>query len=99
MTGRTSAAALGIRRSALPAWHTLTAALAGAAVPCTGDPEAWWADDPGDRATAARACRRCPVLAECGAFATANHEGAGVWAGLDRAPTAGRPAQPKEQTA
>ncbi len=99
MTAQTATARLGIRPSALPAWRRLQEALDGAAVPCTGDPDAWWSEDPDVRAYAARACIDCVAIERCGRFAEANRETAGVWAGVDRTPTAGRPAQRKERSA
>ncbi len=88
-----------IRKTALPAWNALQAALEDTAPPCTADPPSWFADDPEVRAEAARACRRCPVIAECAAFAAANKETFGVWAGQDRTGRVGRPVTRKEVSA
>ena len=88
----------GVRAAALPAWEALRTALFSTdePVPCRNDPDAWFSDDPDVREYAAAHCWSCPVLAECGRFATANQETAGVWAGMDRTRSAGRPARPKE---
>lgn len=88
-----------IRKAALPAWKALQAALEDTVPPCTADPPSWFDDDPEVRAEAARACRRCPVITECAAFATANREPFGVWGGVDRTQPVGRPTKPKEKTA
>ncbi|MBN9610998.1 MAG: hypothetical protein BGO26_16680 [Actinobacteria bacterium 69-20] len=77
---------IAIRADAMDAWTELQRALTDAGpVPCLADPAAWTSDAAEVRAYAARACRRCPVLAECATFAEANREPFGVWAGLDRA--------------
>lgn len=44
------------------------------------DPDAWFPDKGGDVGPAKRICARCPVVAECLAFAL-EHEEAGVWGG------------------
>ena len=76
----------GVRPSASAAWAALDLALAGVDPPCKGEPE-WCSDDPGDREAAAHLCQPCPVLALCGAYATANQESFGVWGGRDRTTT------------
>jgi hypothetical protein len=45
--------------------------------------ELWLSESEAERAHAARLCIGCPVLAECGAAATANGERWGVWGGKD----------------
>jgi len=91
----------GIRPSAAADWLRLHQALADAdrPAPCTSLPDVWWSDDPELLEQAANLCGRCPVLAECDAFATANKETAGVWGGRSRVPTRGRPAAPSKETA
>ena len=92
---------IAIRSAAVPAWAALQAALRAAGpVPCTADPDAWTSDDAEVRAYAARACRGCPVLEACRAFAAANQEAHGVWAGVDRGDRAAvRSLNRKERTA
>lgn len=89
-------AGLGIRPSAVADWHRLHQALADAdrPAPCSSLPDAWWSDDDEMAELAVNLCRRCPVLAQCDAFATANGESSGIWAGVDRTPRRGRPAAP-----
>lgn len=77
---------LAIREAALPAWHALQAAIAERGPTPCADRDEWTSDDPRVRAYAAGHCARCPVLAECAAFADANHETRNVWAGTDRTP-------------
>jgi hypothetical protein len=50
----------------------------------------WLSDAPTERALAVRACRGCPVLAECGEAARLNQETHGVWGGRDFSRTPGR---------
>jgi hypothetical protein len=53
--------------------------------PCAAHPDAWYADDPDDRAHAARLCQPCPIRDVC---ATAGQQEVhGVWGGVDRTPT------------
>ncbi len=90
----------GIRSAALPSWHRLHLALADAAgpPPCSSLPDAWWSDDDEMAELAVNLCGRCPVLTECGQFATDNRESSGgIWAGKDRTPTRGRPAAPSRE--
>jgi hypothetical protein len=50
------------------------------------DPEIshWWlSEDAGQRREAAKWCRSCPVLVECGEAASARQEKFGVYAGID----------------
>ncbi len=65
-------------------------------VPCTRDPEAWFAPDTPTQALAAAECPPCPVLDECGTYARTARERHGVWAGVDRQAPADDPddAQP-----
>lgn len=44
------------------------------------DPDAWFPDKGGNVWAAKRICARCPVLAECLAYAVEHHE-LGVWGG------------------
>lgn len=64
-------------------------------VPCRQDGGALWLSESAEeRAEAARACieRHCPVLDECRAASQATRERFGVWAGVDRTPSAKRAA-------
>lgn len=67
---------------------TDTAIRAGLTLPCTGvrggDP--WLSDDENQRAEAATACRSCPVLDECRAYAQAHRTTFGVYGGRDFTP-------------
>jgi hypothetical protein len=72
------------------AGEQLTAALINAAAqglrtPCS-EPDThhyWLSEDPAERKKAARWCRGCPVLHDCGAAAAARREAFGVWGGRD----------------
>ncbi|WP_395659145.1 WhiB family transcriptional regulator [Nocardioides sp.] len=55
-------------------------------MPCLSDPQSFTADKAKDRATAVRACRRCPAIEQCGRFADLNRERFYVWGGRDRGP-------------
>lgn len=92
----------GVRESAVGAWQRLQLALLDIhqPVPCQSAPEVWTSDDPEQRAIASRVCSDCAVMVLCDQFARINRETANVWAGIDRTPKRGRPAnQPKERTA
>ena len=99
MTGRVTVE-LGIATAAAGTFRSLAAALGrlDQPTPCYADPETWTSPgvDPEAAALAEQLCRRCPVLAECGQFADANHERSGIWAGRNRTPRPGRPAGRKE---
>ena len=56
----------------------------GTLPPCADRSGAWTSDDRDERALAARLCRPCPILTECGAAADSTKERFGVWAGVDR---------------
>ena len=56
----------------------------GSRPPCADGSGAWTSDDHDERALAARLCRPCPILTECGAAADSTKERFGVWAGVDR---------------
>ncbi len=64
---------------------TDTAIRAGLTLPCLaghpGDP--WLAEDENQRADAVRACRVCPVIAECLGYAQAHPTTFGVYGGRD----------------
>lgn len=66
----------------LEALHAAITAATGP-VPCqsSDNPLAWISDDPDEAAAAARACRSCPVLEECGSYLRDHKEPAGVWGG------------------
>lgn len=93
--------AFGIRPAAAPAWLDLQHALLAlpSPTPCAADPDAWCDPRPEDVDYTANLCRRCPVLALCDRFATANRERSGIWAGSGRAPRLGRPAAPSKESA
>ena len=44
----------------------------------------WLSEEAHERAVAARLCRGCPALTECGEAAEARRERFGVWGGRDR---------------
>lgn len=94
---------LGIRPAALPALRALLAAIGESGpTPCMANPDAWTGDvEPDMTEAAVELCVGwCPVLTQCGNFATANRETAGIWAGKDRTPRSGRPAaEQKARTA
>lgn len=46
------------------------------------DPDAFFPEKGGSTAAAKRVCGRCPVIAECLAYALARNERFGVWGGL-----------------
>lgn len=53
----------------------------GSVLPCSQDPDLWFADTPTELERAKRLCSTCPVLQECLAGALARHEPWGVWGG------------------
>lgn len=75
--------------AALPHWHELADALATIGpAPCEGDvlpPDAWWSADVDELDLAVAACRLCPVVPECLAYAIAADERYGLWGGLTAA--------------
>ena len=91
----------GIRAAAVRSWLSLHSALMDlpSPTPCAADPDSFTDPRPEDVDYTAGLCDACPVLAECNAFATANKETAGIWAGRSRVPTRGRPAAPSKETA
>lgn len=65
----------------------LNEAVERTGAPCRGRTD--WTDDDRDvRAEAAVACQRCAVLARCADYVAAAGEDFGVWAGVDRTPSA-----------
>jgi WhiB family transcriptional regulator, redox-sensing transcriptional regulator len=50
-------------------------------LPCTGDPELFFAESPDDVETAKALCRECPARAACLAGALKRREPWGVWGG------------------
>jgi hypothetical protein len=48
------------------------------------DPDAWFPEDSAEAAVAQHICDRCPVRAECEAYAIARGERFGVWGGKVR---------------
>lgn len=70
--------------------HQVTQLLdAGGTTPCIREPAPFTSDSTIERTEAAIACRVCPVLLECAAFAWANDERRFVWAGVDMSPRRG----------
>ena len=53
----------------------------GPDLPCTGDPELFFAESPDDVDAAKASCRECPARAACLAGALERREPWGVWAG------------------
>lgn len=75
---------LRVKPAAVPAWTELQAALQRSGpTRCMGRDE-WTSDDSDVRSWAAGHCSGCAVFDECTAFAAANREVHGVWAGVDR---------------
>ncbi|MEP7021215.1 MAG: WhiB family transcriptional regulator [Pseudonocardiales bacterium] len=70
--------------AAMKAWRALTEALVDSPPPCAADPEAWFPTDDLGVDLAAYHCGRCRAAAECGAYADAAGERAGVWGGRSR---------------
>ncbi|MGY1692951.1 WhiB family transcriptional regulator [Geodermatophilus sp. SYSU D01105] len=67
-------------------WLALTRALerAGTVACQTGDPSPWWPERgraARQHETALAACRRCPAVAPCLAYALAADERFGIWGG------------------
>jgi len=93
--------AFGIRAAAVPSWLALHGALMDlpSPTPCAADPDSFTDPRPEDVDYITGLCTGCPVLELCDAFATANKETAGIWAGRSRVPTRGRPAAPSKETA
>lgn len=58
-----------------------TVATRGPDLPCTDDPELFFAESPDDVETAKALCRECPVRAACLAGALKRREPWGVWGG------------------
>lgn len=77
---------MGIDPAAMPAWTTLQGALLNAPnTPCNSPNRAdWTSGGPRAKQRAAEACRACPVLAECRAYAEAANERGAVWGGIAR---------------
>ena len=59
----------------------LPVASLGPDLPCTADPELFFAESPDDVETAKALCRECPVRAACLAGALKRREPWGVWGG------------------
>ena len=71
--------ASGRRRPTLPAARTV--ASLGPHLPCTDDPELFFAESPDDVEMAKALCRGCPARATCLAGASERREPWGVWGG------------------
>ena len=56
-------------------------AAVGGYIPCTSDPDLWFADEPADIERAKVLCHRCPIRRECLAGAIERAEPWGVWGG------------------
>ncbi|WP_046318674.1 WhiB family transcriptional regulator [Mycobacterium sp. UM_Kg1] len=61
-------------------------------LPCTGDPDLWFAENPADLERAKGRCAGCPIRQQCLAAALQRGEPWGVWGGeiLDRGNVVGR---------
>jgi WhiB family transcriptional regulator, redox-sensing transcriptional regulator len=59
----------------------LPAASVGSDLPCTDDPELFFAESPDDVESAKALCRECPARAACLAGALKRREPWGVWGG------------------
>lgn len=55
----------------------------GQVVPCVGS-SAWISDHPRLQSEATRKCLDCPLIQQCGDYATENEEQGGVWGGAYR---------------
>ena len=64
-----------------PEIGTATALPVGLDLPCTEDPELFFAESPDDVETAKALCRECPARAACLAGALKRREPWGVWGG------------------
>ena len=53
----------------------------GAALPCAGDPDRWFAEAPHELEQAKQLCSPCPIAAACLAGALERGEPWGVWGG------------------
>lgn len=60
-----------------------TALEQGQTIPCVGSC-AWISDHPRLQAEAARKCLDCPLIQQCGDYASEHKEQAGVWGGTCR---------------
>ncbi|WP_422392149.1 WhiB family transcriptional regulator [Nakamurella antarctica] len=69
-------------------------------MPCSADPCQWDTDGASEeqREVAASKCWPCPAITQCGAFAGANREVHGIWAGHDRSKLQGRKAAKTKRT-
>lgn len=92
---------LGVRPSAVPAWLALHGALMAlpSPTPCAADPDSFTDPRPEDVDYLTGLCTGCPVLAECGQFASVNRESSAIWGGRLRVPTRGRPAARSKESA
>lgn len=70
--------------AAVSQWQALSAALADHVTPCQAEPAVWSGDDRRTWERAARACRSCPALGPCSAYAAAAGESGAVWGGRIR---------------
>ncbi|WP_343599645.1 WhiB family transcriptional regulator [Mycobacterium sp.] len=50
-------------------------------LPCTRDPDLWFAESPADLETAKALCAHCPIRRQCLAVALQRAEPWGVWGG------------------
>ena len=82
--------------AAAEAWRHLRGTLAGMGdPPCARAPVVWSSDAEDDQAAAAEACRWCPALGPCAAYALAANEPAATWGGT--VPADRRPARRNER--
>lgn len=73
----------------LAAWNRLMGRItdeadAGRPVPCAAG-LLWTSEDDGDQLEAARRCRACHLLADCGRYVVEHPEASGIWAGMSPA--------------
>jgi hypothetical protein len=59
-----------------------------------GTSELWLSEHKAERREAAKLCRGCPVIEQCGRAAEARDEKFGVWAAVDRTRLPSRPGWP-----
>jgi WhiB family transcriptional regulator, redox-sensing transcriptional regulator len=68
-------------RAPLPAPATMAGVPSGRMLPCTDDPELFFAEAPEDVEAAKELCRACPARIACFAGAIERREPWGVWGG------------------
>ena len=76
-----SSPGVAITSSSIADTARLSAASPGPRLPCTDDPELFFAESPDDVEAAKGLCRECPARAACPAGALQRREPWGVWGG------------------